>query len=96
MEAVCCLKQNRSSTFENCIVCQEVKRADKLFNATKQGIQILLEAAESRSKLRDTQNRDAIERVLEIASEKEQQLVWHRSCYTSFTSKSHLYRLQSD
>lgn len=96
MEAVCSLKRNRSSTFENCIICQEAKKADKLYNATKQGLQTLLEAAQSRSKLRDPQNRDAVERVLGIANAEEQHLVWHRSCYASFTSKSHICRLQSD
>ena len=97
MEVVCSLKRNRASTMENCIICQEAQRADKLYNATKQGVQTLLEAAQSRSKLRDPQNRIAVEQVglLGIANAEEQHLVWHRSCYASFTSKSHICRLQS-
>ncbi|KAK7082283.1 hypothetical protein SK128_003413 [Halocaridina rubra] len=56
----------------------------------------LLEAAQSWSKLRDPQNRDSVERVLGIANAEEQNMIWHRSCYASFTSKSHICRLQSD
>ena len=65
MEVVCSLKRSRASTLEDCIICQEAQKADKLYNATKQGLQTLLEAAQSRSKLRDPQNRDAVERVLQ-------------------------------
>ena len=96
MEAVCSLKRSRSSTFENCIICQEPQKADRLYKAAKQDLYTLLEAAQRRSKLRDPQNRDAVERVLGIVNAEEQDLVWHRSCYASFTSKSHICRLQSD
>ena len=94
MEAVCSLKRDRATTFENCILCQETK-TDKLFNSSAQGLSTLKEAAHSRSKLRDPQNRDAVERVLGLVTADEQHLVWHRSCYASFTSKSHISRLQS-
>ena len=94
MEAVCSLKRDRSTTFENCIICQETK-TDKRFNSSAQGLSTLKEAAHSRSKLRDPQNRDAVERILGLVTADEQHLVWHRSCYASFTSKSHISRLQS-
>jgi len=73
-------------------LCHEAYKADKLYNATKQGLQTFLKAAQSRSKLWDPQNRDAVERVLGIANAEEQHLVWQRSCYASFTGKSHLCR----
>ena len=75
MEVLCSLKRHRTSTLENCVICQDAQKADKLYTATKQGLQTVLEAAQSRSKRRDPQNRDAVERVLGIANAEEQHLV---------------------
>ena len=92
MEAVCSLKHDLSIPLNTCIICQESKKY-QVFNATEQGLLTLKAAAQNRRRLHDPQHREAIDRVL-LVQNVEQHVVSHRTCYASFTSKSHISRLQ--
>ena len=88
------LKRCREDDFEKCIICQDDKH-EKLINPSEQGFTTLKESANMRHKLRerDVNYRLAIERI--TAVQDFGSLVWHKSCYSSFTSKSRISRLES-
>ena len=93
MEAACSLKRQRPVTLENCIICQE-DRHDKLVSPTDKGLSTLKDAAHSRKSFQDPDNRFAIERIVSVFNANhELSMVWHKSCYSSFTSKAHISRL---
>ena len=92
MEAVCSLKHDLSIPLNTCIICQESKK-DQVFNATEQGLLTLKAAAHKIRRLHGPQHREAIDRVL-LVQNVELHVIWHRTCYASFTSKSYISRLQ--
>lgn len=85
------LKRKREDDFEQCIICQDIKH-EKLLTASKQGLTTLKESASLRHKLRDSKNRVIIDRIM--ALQEEASFMWHKSCYSSFTSKSKISRLE--
>lgn len=94
MEAVGSLKQiGHSPDLEVCLICQET-RSEKLRKGVQQGLATLKCAAHTRDKLCDTGNKPAIDRIKEISSTDVDQLWWHKSCYSTFTSKDKIERLQ--
>lgn len=93
MEVAGSLKRQRPIALKNCIICQEEKR-DKLLSSTDKGLSTLQDAAHSRKSFQDPNNRFAIDRITSMFdANREQSMVWHRSCYASFTSKAHILRL---
>ena len=94
MEPMLNLKRDRSTDVTQCIICQE-KKSDKLLCATEQGLTKLKESVQIRQKHRDCQNRIAIDRLVLILTTNPDSLVWHKSCYASFTSKTNITRLQN-
>ena len=91
MDPILNLKRDREDDFEQCIICQDDKH-EKLLNASEQGLVKLKESASIRHKLRDVKNNDVIDRIATIADDTS--LVWHKSCYSSFTSKNKISRLE--
>ena len=91
MDPILDLKRGREDDFEKCIICQDDKH-EKLLNASEQGLATLKESATMRHKLRDVKSRVTIERIITMQDDIAQ--VWHKSCYSSFTSKSKRSRLQ--
>ena len=54
----------------------------------------LKDVAHSRKSFQDPDNRFAIERIASVFNANhELSMVWHKSCYSSFTSKAHISRL---
>ena len=94
MEPMLNLKRDRSTDVTQCIICQE-KKSDKLLCAAEQGLTKLKESVQIRQKHRDCQNRIARDRLVLILTTNPDSLVWHKSCYASFTSKTNISRLQN-
>ena len=93
MEAVYSLKRSRQpGNAEACVICQEEKD-DRLITGGQQGLSVLRNAAQARDRLCDANNRPVIDRILTLPSDLQQGL-WHKSCYSIFTSKSHIDRLE--
>lgn len=94
MEAVCSLKQIYQPTdFLNCFICQEEK-SDRLIKAGVQGLEALKCASQKRDKLCDRDNKDTIDRINNVPMKDVEQLRWHKSCFSLFTSKTLIERLQ--
>ena len=93
MDPILDLKRGREDDFEKCIIGQDDKH-EKLLNASEQGLATLKESASMRHKLRerDVKYRVTIERIATMQDDIA--LVWHKSCYSSFTSKSKISRLE--
>ena len=92
------LKRSREADFEKCVICQDDKRHEKLLNASEQGLATLKDSASTRHKLRerDVEYRLAIERITTLQGDIHVAPVWHKSCYSSFTSKSKISRLEKN
>lgn len=93
MDPILDLKRAREDDFEQCIICQDDKH-EKLLNASEQGLTTLKESASMRHKLRErnVKYRLTIERIATMQGDITP--VWHKSCYSSFTSKSKISRLE--
>lgn len=76
-----------------CLVCQN-DTSEKLRSGTSTGLNSIKSAAQERLKKRDTQNRDSIDRIL--TSSESTTYVWHKSCYSIFTSKTLIGRIKSE
>lgn len=95
MEPISTLKRNANEiTINECLVCQHEKLDDKLYNGSAQGLQTLKDRARERLKKNDIERRLSIDRI--ISADSENTYVWHKSCYSSFTSRSHINRLNAD
>ena len=91
MEPIVSLKRSTNVVLSMCIICQE-RKDDKIINGGQQGFQRLQDCATQRHKLKDVKNRSIIDRVHSNSSSKEP-LVWHKSCYSWFTDKGKIARL---
>ena len=90
MEAACSLKRQRPIAIEKCIICQDEKK-EKILTASERGLSSVRNAAHSRLSLRDPRNRFAIDRITStFDSQNEHNMVWHKSCYSIFTSKTNI------
>ena len=79
--------------FDYCILCQKTGNGELMVPGEK-GINKLKQAMMRRKKLRDSKNRDAIERLETIMDlSHETPLQWHRMCYSQFTQESKIQRL---
>ena len=78
-------RRRLSINFSKCVICQEVLNNVKLSKATSVGQKSLLDAAETR--------RDCVYRLLTddlFGLEDMSQLLYHRTCFKTYTSKSNL------
>jgi hypothetical protein len=88
------LKRTAPVAFDQCIICQDLKR-DELFDATLQGLASVREATSARNKLRDVNYKETIERLVSVLfTDPTPSLVWHKSCYAAYTHKEKIERLQ--
>ena len=89
------VKLNRKSevcvSYKLCIICQESKDS-KLYDVTDQGLSTLNEKAAECHKLRDPKYNDAIDRI--TTSSSFHKFIWHKSCYSDFTHKGKINKLQ--
>ena len=80
-------KTSTTIDFDYCILCQETGNGELMVPGEK-GINKLKQAMMRRKKLRDSKNRDTIERLETIMDPShETSLRWHRMCYSQFTQK---------
>lgn len=94
MDPVISLKRPLAVELTLCIFCQ--KGDAELRSASTQGIATIGKATESRKKLRDSKNRTVIDRLDQVLrSECTSILVWHKNCYSQFTDKNKILRLES-
>jgi hypothetical protein len=84
--------------WKRCFICQSIKRPAKKFplsQASAEGIERVVDCAAIREKCNDLSFQDTIDRLKNVnLSESDKQICWHRSCYSSFTNKEHIQRLQ--
>src|SRR5277367_6794782 len=87
-----------------CAICQILKPSQRLSQATEAGLQKLRDATEQRRALRDLKNASQIIRLQAILAEMSNTdgdtttrvLLYHRDCYSSWTSKEKIGRLRND
>ena len=70
--------------------CLSEKTRERVSCASEKGLVKLKESAQERQKHRDFTNRAAIDR---ISGTNTAPLVWHKSCYSTFTSPTHISRV---
>ena len=93
MDSISSLKRLSNDSLSMCIICQEHKKSEKLVKGGTQGVQRIEECANQRHKLKDLRNREIIDRVINVSALQELP-TWHRSCYSWFTDKSKIARLE--
>jgi hypothetical protein len=84
--------------WKRCFICQSIKRPAKKFplsQASAEGIERVIFCAEVREHYNDLSFEHTLERLKNVnLRETEKQVLWHRTCYGSFTNKEHIQRLQ--
>ena len=92
-EPACSLQRERQIEHSICITCQRTKK--EYLRCIESGLLVLKNAATVRQTFNDPKNRTAIENILSASQSKAfGSLEWHKTCYSLFTSKLHLDRLQ--
>lgn len=80
---------------KNCIICEKCEsKGHSLISPTMDGVKSLKFACDERKKLFDLSNTIVISQI-QSNLEKNFEIVYHKSCYASFTSKSKISRLNS-
>lgn len=73
-----------------CILCQKDKLGRKLTGASSRGIAVLRDATRRRMRCNDHKILEVISRLEPVINNSSQtipQIVWHSTCYSSFTDK---------
>ncbi|KAG7174206.1 hypothetical protein Hamer_G003110 [Homarus americanus] len=95
MDPVFCLKRSHSLGLSLCIFCQERKTpTDDVREAGEQGLNTAQDATRSRKKLNDVKNREIVDLLENVLCRKDVHLIWHRNCYSQYTDKGKIQRLQ--
>lgn len=90
MEHLGTVKRDSPGYGDVCIICEAYTKEVLVKNSDK-GRTTLQDSARVRHKVKDVENRLTIDRIL---SADVSSLKWHRSCYSWFTNKSHVKRLE--
>ena len=78
-----------------CIFCQDQKPNDSLRKATEQGLTSVKNTTCIRKKFRDAKNKDLVDRLeMILETDDAERLVWHKACFSIYTDKGKLKRLQ--
>ena len=84
--------------WKRCLLCQSMKRPAKKFplsQASPEGIERVILCAGVRECFNDLSFKHTLERLKNInLRETEKKILWHRTCYSSFTNKGHIQRIQ--
>ena len=83
------------ASLEQCFICQS-KKKDPLRSGSDEGKKRLREVAVLRRKFHDTDNSDIIDRIESLQSTEwtDLKVLWHKSCYSTFTSNDKINRLK--
>ena len=95
MEPAASVKRKRAtqSTISKCIICQKDRAGCPLRQSTPPGVETLRNSLATRVSHNCTKYLEAIDRLQDVDFEKVS-LVWHKNCFSTFTSKTHLERLK--
>ena len=90
MELICFLQKRKKLTnFKQCIICQESNKHDCLRKAQVPSIEKFIFAANIRKG-------DCFDRLhIDIDNLTSREILWHNSCYASYTSERNLHSLSS-
>ena len=83
--------------WNKCIICQETKFPKKKFplsKGTSAGISRVLHCAGIRKNFQDETYKRCSEMVNSLEEKGNQDVFWHRQCYSDFTNEGHIQRLQ--
>ena len=84
--------------WKRCLLFQSIKRPAKNFHFRKhqpRGLNMFIFCAGVRECLNDLSFKHTLERLKNInLRETEKKILWHRTCYSSFTNKGHIQRIQ--
>ena len=93
MQPTYTLKRKLSVDYDMCIICQEGRHES--LRHTDQGVATLTNSAQLRNTFNDPNYRVAIENIISgLNLNIENCFKWHKTCYSSFTSKWHIERLK--
>lgn len=92
MEAVLNLMRPSTVSYDQYIICQQVKK-DTVFASCDEGLATKQETTNARQKLSNFQNRIASDWILTVLhSECNQTLLWHKNSYVIYTDKDKISR----
>ncbi|CAB3989703.1 Hypothetical predicted protein [Paramuricea clavata] len=89
MDPVLTLKRSSKNDANACNFCQTSLKDEHLGAATDHSRSVIL-----RSKFRDGGNSETISRLEEVINCIDTSIVWHVKCYSLFTSKDKIQRLE--
>ena len=96
MEPIISLKRSHPVSFDFCVICQSSTVKDILRKSSDQGLEKIQDVTYRRKKIGDTAYIGAIDRVdSAFQSGQEATLHWHKQCYSKYTDKGKILRLQS-
>ena len=81
---------------ELCLICQK-RTHEESSDASSAGLISVKDASSTRMKFHCDAYIDTIDMLnsnSHVLNDPSKKLIWHKSCYSSFTSKSHLERLK--
>ncbi|CAH3114284.1 unnamed protein product, partial [Pocillopora meandrina] len=85
--------------WKKCIICQENKFPKKKFpvsKGTEPGIQRIAHCADIRESGADLKYTNCARIANRLKEKGSNEVLWHRSCYSSFTNEGHIRRIQSN
>ena len=95
MDPVLTLKRSCEVDAKACIFCQKRLKDEYLRTATGHCKTVVRDAMNMRNKFRDVQNRETITRLEEVMDNKDVSILWHVKCFSLFTSKDKIRRLEN-
>ena len=84
--------------WKKCIICQESRFPVKKFplsKGTSTGISRVVQCGEVRKECEDSSYKQCSRIVCCLKEISSQDVFWHRQCYSDFTNKEHIQRLQN-
>ena len=83
-----------SLSFSHCLFCQ--KETSEKMRSSNEGVVKIKEAASQRQMYNDHKNREVFERLSQANTMgMEKSIVYHKSCYITFTHTSHIQRVKT-
>lgn len=93
------LEADERVNWKKCIICQENKFPKKKFpvsKGTEPGIQRIAHCADIRESGADLKYTNCARIANRLKEKGSNEVLWHRSCYSSFTNEGHIRRIQSN
>ena len=95
MEVTQSLKRSVPTSMNLCIICQELRPNLPLLQKTDVGLRTLETSTQQRQDYRDIKNHDTIDRIKAALTKSPQEpILCHKNCYSTYTSKEKISRLE--